>query len=341
MNILVATEDLTFSVSLSHAYKAAGHNVSAGLPELYLGLRDFDLIHFHWPEELTGWAMPPSPRAMRRVLARMDALKPATKMVCTVHNLLPHADRGGESEALYTAFYERMDVIGHFHETSRAAVAARYAHIPASKHLVHGMQVFADLRVHATGKAAARARLGVPGDATVIAAVGQVRSMGELALLAGAVGKSDLAPIHMIRAFRQPHASSMADRVRRKYLMRTVERLAGVTLEGYVEDADMVAVCEAADIIIIPRLENQLNSGVLPLAMTFGTGIVAPDCGVFREMLAGSMNELYAPGNAGAMAAAIARLAGKNQSDVRASNLSLSADWGWSRGVARILGAVS
>ena len=119
LKILVATEDLTFSVSLSHAYKALGHEVSAGLPELYLGLRDFDLIHFHWPEELTGWAMPPSTRAVRRVLDRIDALKPQTKMVCTVHNLLPHADRGGESEALYTAFYARMDVIGHFSESSR------------------------------------------------------------------------------------------------------------------------------------------------------------------------------------------------------------------------------
>lgn len=341
MNILVATEDQTFSVSLSHAYKAAGHNVSAGLSELYLGLRAFDLIHFHWPEELTGWAMPPSPRAMRRVLERIDALRPATKMVCTVHNLLPHADRGGESEALYAAFYARMDVIGHFHESSRAAVAARFPDIPAARHLVHGMQDFGDLRVHATGKAAARARLGVPADAFVVAAVGQLRSMGELALLADAVGRSELLPFQMIRAFRPPAVGSMIDRARRKYLLRAFARLSGITLDGYLEDADLVAVCEAADVIVIPRLENQLNSGVLPLAMTFGTGIVAPDCGVFREVLGGSTNELYTPGDAGAMAAAVARLKTKNADDVRRSNLALSADWGWQHGVARILSAVS
>jgi glycosyltransferase involved in cell wall biosynthesis len=341
MKVLVATDDLTFSVSLSHAYKEAGHDVSAGLPELYLGLRDFDLIHFHWPEELTGWAMPPSPRAMRRLLDRLDALKPETKMVCTVHNLLPHADRGGESEALYNAFYARMDLIGHFHESSRAAVMARFPDIPASKHVIHGMQDFADLRVHATGKAAARVRLGLPAESIVIAAVGQLRSMGELALLGNAVTHSALPPVHMVRAFRRPGATRISERARRRYRMRSFDRLPGVALEGYIEDADLVAVCEAADIIIIPRLENQLNSGVLPLAMTFGTGIVAPDCGVFREMLRGSMNELYAPGDADAMAKAIARLAAKNSDEVRASNLALSADWGWPCGVARIFEALA
>lgn len=341
MKILVATDDLTFSVSLSHAYKAAGHQVSAGLPELYLGLRDFDLIHFHWPEELTGWAMPPSPRAMRRLLDRMDALKPAAKMVCTVHNLLPHADRGGESEALYTAFYARMDVIGHFHESSRDAVVARFPDIPASKHLVHGMQDFANLRAHATGKAAARARLGIPADVTVITAVGQLRSMGELGLLSDAVAKPGLPPVHLIRAFRPPNVSSIADRARRKYLMRSFARLPGVALDGYLEDVDLVAVCQAADIIMIPRLENHLNSGVLPLAMTFGTGVVAPDCGVFRETLSGSMNELYAAGDPDAMAKAITRLAVKDAEAVRESNLALAADWGWPRGVDRILAVVA
>ena len=338
MNVLVATEDLTFSVSLSQAYKAAGHEVSAGLPELYLGLRPFDLIHFHWPEELTGWAMPPSPRAMARVLARIDALKPHSRMVCTVHNLLPHADRGGGSLALYRAFYERMDVVGHFHESSRAAVAARFPEIPAAKHLVHGMQDFADLRVYVAGKPAARERLGLPADATVVSALGQLRSMGELGLLSAGLSKSKMSAPTMLRAFRPPHASTIVDRARRKYLMRGFDGLPGVRLDGYLGDIDMVAVCEAADIVVIPRLENQLNSGVLPLAMTFGTGIVAPDCGGFRETLAGSMNELYAPGDAHAMAAAITRLAAKDPDEVRASNLALSSDWGWTRGVDRILG---
>lgn len=328
-------------MSLSHAYKAAGHDVSAGLSELYLDLRAFDIIHFHWPEELTSWAMPPSPQAMRRVLARIDALKPSTKMVCTVHNLLPHADRGGESQALYTAFYERMDVIGHFHESSRAAVAARFPEIAASKHIVHGMQDFADLRIHARGGAAAREQLGLPADMTVVAAVGQLRSVGELALLANAVGQSGLPPFHTLCAFRAPPGGSIVDRARRKLLLRTFDRRPRIKLDGYLDDAELVAVCEAADIIVIPRLENQLNSGVLPLAMTFGTGIVAPDCGVFREMLAGSMNELYAPGDAGAMATAIGRLAGKDPNAVRASNLDLSADWSWQRGVSRILGALA
>jgi glycosyltransferase involved in cell wall biosynthesis len=175
----------------------------------------------------------------------------------------------------------------------------------------------------------------------VIAAVGQLRSMDELGLLSDAVGKPGLPPVHMIRAFRPPNISSISDRVRRKYLKRSFDRLPGVTLDGYLEDADLVAVCEAADIMMIPRMENHLNSGVLPLAMTFGTGVVAPDCGVFHETLGGSMNELYAAGDPDAMTKAISRLAAKHPIAVRASNLALSKDWGWPRGVERILAALA
>lgn len=337
MKILVATEDLTFSVALSHAYKAMGHEVSAGLPELYLGLREFDLIHFHWPEELTQWEVPPLKPLVERLFARLDALAPTTKFVCTVHNLLPHADGGPVSWDYYNRFYARMDRIGHFSQSSLEAVRARFPDVPAGKHVVHGMNSFANLNAYATGRDTARKMLGVPADARVAATVGQIRSLDELKLLADAMAKTDL---HLLRAFRPPSVNGITERARRKMLMQSFDRRPVTQLEGFLEDDQLVAVCEAADIIIIPRMENQLNSGVLPLAMTFGTGIVAPDCGVFREMLSGSMNELYAPGDATSMTVAIARLAAKNPDEVRAANRVLAADWDWSKAAARLLAAL-
>lgn len=337
MKILVATEDLTFSVSLSHAYKALGHDVSAGLPELHLGLRDFDLIHFHWPEELTQWEVPPLRPLAERLFARLDALAATTKFVCTVHNLLPHADGGPVSWDYYNRFYNWMDRIGHFSQSSLEAVRAKFPDVAAENHVVHGMNDFANLKAIVTGRAAARALLGIPDDARVAATVGQIRSMDELKLLADAMAKTD---VHLIRAFRPPSISGIADRARRKMLMQSFDRRPITRLEGFLEDDQLVAVCEAADIIIIPRMENQLNSGVLPLAMTFGTGIVAPDCGVFREMLSGSTNERYAPGDAGAMAKAVNQLAAKNPDDVRAANRTLAADWGWPNAAARLLAAL-
>jgi glycosyltransferase involved in cell wall biosynthesis len=340
MKILVATEDLTFSVSLSLAYKAAGHEVSAGLPELYLGLREFDLIHFHWPEELTQWQVPPLQPLVERLFNRLGALSPATKMVCTVHNLLPHADGGPVSWDYYNRFYARMDRIGHFSQSSLDAVRAKFPDIAADKHFIHGMNSFSNLQVHASGPAAARATFGIPADALVVGAIGQMRSLDELSLLSDAIAKCAVPKLHILRAFRPPAVSSFGDRVRRKRLMQSFDRKPVTRLEGFLEDSELVAVCETADIIVIPRMENQLNSGVLPLAMTFGTGIVAPDCGVFRETLAGSINELYAPGSADDMAKAIARLAAKSPAEVRTANLALSADWGWARSVERIVAAL-
>ena len=341
MKTLVATEDLTFSVSLSLAYKAAGHEVSAGLPELYLGLRDFDLIHFHWPEELTQWQVPPLRPLVERLFARLDALKRATKMICTVHNLLPHADGGPVSWDYYNCIYQRMDRIGHFSQSSLDAVRAKFPDIASDKHFIHGMNNFSNLHVYATGQPEARSTLGVPENAKVIGAVGQIRSLDELTLLSDAIAKCAVPSLHVLRAFRPPGVGSLGERVRRKRLMQSFDRKPITRLEGYLEDDELVAVCEAADFIVIPRMENQLNSGVLPLAMTLGTGIVAPDCGVFREMLSGSMNELYAPGNADDMAKAITRLAAKNPADVRAANLALSAKWGWPRAIEHILAALA
>jgi glycosyltransferase involved in cell wall biosynthesis len=340
MKVLVATEDMTFSVSLSLAYKAAGHEVSAGLPELYLGLRDFDLIHFHWPEELTQWEVPPLRPLVERLFARLDVLKPTTRMICTVHNLLPHADDGPVSWDYYNRFYQRMDLIGHFSQSSLDAVRAKFPDIAADKHFIHGMNDFADLKVHAAGQAEARAKFGIPATALVVAVVGQMRSMDELGLLAAALAKADAPTLYFLRAFRPPGTDGLTGRLRRKRLMQSFDRRPTTRLDGFLEDVDLVAVCEAADIIIIPRMENQLNSGVLPLAMTFGTGIVAPDCGVFRETLGGSMNELYAPGDAADLAKAITRFATKDPAQVRSSNLALSADWGWAQAAGPFMAAL-
>ncbi len=341
MNVLVATDDLTFSVSLSQAYKAAGHAVSAGIAELYLDLHGFDLIHFHWPEELTQWQVPPLRPLVDRVLARLDALKPSAKMVCTVHNLVPHADDSSLSHAYYARFYDRMDRIGHFSQSSLDAVRARFPQIPGDRHFIHGMNDFANLKVHARGQATARASLGISDDRRVVAAIGQLRSMDELDLLSQGLGKAALRHWHFLQAFRPPGAATLVSRARRRMMLRRFSRMPVTPSEGYIEDPDLVAICEAADFVVVPRMGNQLNSGVLPLAMTFGTGLVAPDCGVFREVLGGSMNELFEPGDAAAMAGAIVRMASRDPASVRADNLARSADWGWSHAIPRIMAALA
>ena len=340
MKILVATNDLTFSVSLSHAYAKAGHDVRAGIPELYLGLQAFDLVHLHWPEELTGWEMPPPVPQIQRVLGRLDVLHPNTKLVCTAHNLLPHGDRDGSARALYDQFYGRMDAIGHFSESSRGAVTAAFPDVPAERHFVHGMNDFADLRVHQIGRDRARQLFGIKPDAVAIAAIGSIRSLDELSLIAAA---SDAAvpKLHIVRAFREPAVHGLAERFRRKQLRRRLDSKPNTMIEGFLPDTTLVTVCEAADIIIIPRIKDQLNSGVLALAMTFGTPLMAPDCGVFREVLAGSANGLYAPGNAKALTHIVETMAKKNLPEVRQQNLSIAASWGWDRAVPKIMGALS
>ena len=71
--------------------------------------------------------------------------------------------------------------------------------------------------------------------------------------------------------------------------------------------------------------------------MTFGTPVVAPNFGVFRELLEGSDNEFYEPRNSKAMADAIMRLSQKRSEKIRHSNLDRFSTWGWDRILDRLI----
>ena len=72
---------------------------------------------------------------------------------------------------------------------------------------------------------------------------------------------------------------------------------------GYIADADVTALFEAAGAVLIPRLGRHLNSGIVSLAVSLGTPIVAPRYGAYLEHLGLTPNALYKPGDGVAMAA--------------------------------------
>ena len=335
MRILVATNDLTFNVSLCAAYRAAGHTVHAGLSEFWLAQNDYDLVHFHWPEELCDWNISAASWRRARAMSRIVALKGKTRLVCTVHNELPHADQSDAAQAFYAAFYAQMDVIGHFTDHSRATVTARFPLLEAGRHVVHGMNDFRNLRAHASGRDAARRTLGLDEEIFVVGTFGQLRSREELDLFAEA---TRAVPGKILFAARPapPHSRIQRWQAERSFARWTAQGRVKV-LGGYLDDPTAVAVFEACDAIAVVRRGGELNSGIPPLAMTFGTPLAAPDYGVFRETLSGAGNELYEPGNAPALADALRQIAASGSEPRRAQNLAHAARWGWDQAVARLL----
>jgi len=337
MKILVATDDRLFNYDLCAAYISLGFEVHTGLANLFLRQQDFDLIHFQWPEELAS----PNPTDRTTVQRAIDCVawwRQRSTLVCSVHNLLPHyASKDGTSHWLYESFYAQMHAIGHFNQTSREAVAMTFPAVSAEKQFIHGMNLYSGLRRFSAGRTEARKALGIADSRFVVAAIGQLRSAAELTLVQDAIDRAtDSKPLPIfasrLPARRQPLSAWQSYRHR-----KWARRHAALEFHGFLNDDVLVRLIEASDAIVIPRLKRQMNTGLLPLAMTFATPVIAPDFGVYTELLGTSENELYTPDDANALAGAIDRMAHKPAEALRTANRELSSQWGWDFVVRRIL----
>ena len=333
MRVLVASNDLTFNPSLVFAYKARGLDVTAGISNFLLRLGNYDIVHLHWPEELVGYDCAHVGRTAE-VLEVLDWWAKRAVIIATVHNLLPHSTASMEGpEAWYfKSFYERADLICHFSKHSRACYSETYPDLDRAFHIVHGLNDFAHLLHLARGYAASRNSFGLSLDQPVFSVVGALRKIEELNLVRHAWSFAKMRNASLIFASYPPwhtmkYVERKVDKLRhRRWVMKSRVR----DLGGNIDDATLVRVVEASNAVIIPRSGNHLNSGILPLALTFGTPVVAPDYGVNSEVLNGTANLLYKSGNAHSLASALLRTSGMDVHSTREENLELARAHSWS-----------
>lgn len=340
MKILLATNDATFNVSLAAAYRQTRHELHVGTAELALKQAEFDVIHLHWPEELVAWTTPPNPHFARSAIELLDWWRERSRLVCTVHNLAPHAADPDDdaSRHFYGQFYARMHRIGHFSQSSLQAVQAMYPESRAVENVVHGMNLFEDLRQHSIGREAARATLGIGKDKFAVATLGSIRSWRELSLLMAATGKSRISNLQVVHRARGGISNRPLKRlVQNTMLRRWHGRVRIDSAPGFLTDAQMTHLVEAVDAVFVPRLKNELNSGILPLAMTFGTPVVAPACGVFQETLLPAANALYSVGDPVSAAHALEQVARLDPAEARRANLEHTENWGWTSAIPRLI----
>lgn len=331
LRVLDATNDLTFNVDLAAAWRAAGAQVHVGTAGLLLGHQPFDIVHCHWPEELVDWQVPPPRDKADRAIRALERAGEHAFLVCTMHNLLPHSAREGDaaSRDYYLAFLRRMDAIGHFSQTSLELTRRAYPEIDPSRHFVHGMNLFPSLGALAGTRAQARAMLGLDEDRLAVAVFGQMRHAQEVALVHRGVDLAGLADVQWLLAARLPREYVARRFVRNRWCHARWLRRHGVHVQsGYLPDETVAAIFRGVDAVIIPRSGQHLNSGLLPLAMTFGTPLIAPDHGVYREFLAGTDNLLYRPADPASLADALRQLPALKSETVRGSNRDRATAWG-------------
>jgi beta-1,4-mannosyltransferase len=170
-----------------------------------LGMR---AVHVHWPEYLVR------PFATTRVQAALNAVRLArmagglsacrllrVRVVWTVHNLGPHeADASWAAFRAYALMSRVADVfVVHTHAAARRA-QSRFARARGRVVVApHGNYLGAHPPA-ATPREGVRARYGVPPDAFLLLAFGQVRRYKRLAELSRAVASVDGGSVHLLVA---------------------------------------------------------------------------------------------------------------------------------------------
>jgi glycosyltransferase involved in cell wall biosynthesis len=158
-------------------------------------------------------------------------------------------------------------------------------------------------------RAAARRRLGIPGDEFVSAYVGRVSPEKGVRVLLEALARAPAAISLVV-------AGDGSD-------LEPMRRLAGelgiegrVRFLGYVSPA--TDVFTAADVVVVPSLWNEAFGRVVVEAMACGTAVVATSVGGMQEIFEHERQGLLVPkGDAAAIAAALTTLAadaGRRQS---------------------------
>ncbi len=249
-----------------------------------------EICHIHWPEALFNWTEP-NEGELNRLEVLLKSKKIKTKFVVTIHNFKPHDWSMTCSERLYRAVYEAADLIIHMGLYSQVYFESKY-HVEAYQviipHPIYNTQLVP------IDKDKARKKLNLDTSLNICLCFGKIRRQQEFDLLLNGyrfAKKSDGRLI--VAGSRMDFKNTLFERVL-SGLRRRVQVPDLILQNGYIDESEMLVLFSAVDLVIIPRFEN-LNSGNLALAFTFGNVVVAPDRGVVGQIAKSTGNPVFNP----------------------------------------------
>lgn len=258
-----------------------------------------DVVHIHWPEYLRNWknCRGPTVEEIQLVQEAISRLKQKAVVVVTVHNKYPHDRDTPAFHKLYSAIYRKADGVIHMGEASRDTIRQRYnKELNQTEEIIipHGdYSCFPNY----ISQQEARQKLGIAQGEAVFLSFGQLRNPQEVAMLRTAFVKTNLS--HKKLLITTSHLPYTSRGNWRRYLLGLPLWLSPSVLlkEGVIPSEEVQNFLNAADILIIPRLDV-LNSGNLALGFTFGRVVVGPNRGVVGEILQATRNPTFEPNNA-------------------------------------------
>lgn len=264
---------------LTRSLRDAGVTVEEFSPRRALGRPD--IWHLHWPDAVLTNRNPV--RALGHLIGLLLLIWAArlrgTSIVWTVHNLASHERHYPALERVLWRVLPRW-VDGYFSlsESGKVATVHRVPALERVRGFVVSLGHFRGVYPDEVSREDARAALGLPLDATVIAFAGQVRPYKGVA--------------HLIRCFRQMPGDSLrlivAGRPSSDAVAEEIQRASAgdarihLRLE-FIPDVELQRVVRAADLIALPFVEI-LNSASAMLALSFDRPVLVPAIGALAEL---------------------------------------------------------
>ena len=215
--------------------------------------------------------------------------KRGSKIVLTVHDLLPH-DTGEDYKAIFVELYRRVDAVICHSDSIRTRLATEFGVPPEKVSVIPHGPFFYDLP--SVDAAQALNSFDLPPATPMVLWQGIIFPYKGIDLLLNAWQQVEADSPNAILVIAGTGAPDLLDQIRTQVAQLALKN---VKLHfRFISTEELVALYRAADIVVYPY-RAITTSGALATGLALGKTIVATDLPVFRELLTDGENALLVP----------------------------------------------
>ena len=291
-----------------------------------------DAIHFDWihrylvrSREWLSWLTLP---LFYLDILLTQLLFPRTKLVFTLHNLVPHDTTAGPWLLRARAFFmRRVALVRVFSPGTIERARQLYPGVPAAKFHAVPEGSYLGWYPAALDVKTAKQRLAIPTDDFVLLYFGGIRPYKGIVELIKAFQAQPITIRLRLMIVGKPYTASYLAEVEAAARVDARIQVVG----KFVADDEVSNYLSAADLVVLP-FKTVENSGSVILAMGYGKPVVAPRTGVVADRLRQQTELLYEDDLPGALNRAIAtdkeKLEGYGEANLTAVQQYAWADFG-------------
>lgn len=315
MKVLIVFEnkntDNLFVPILCKGLEGIDIEVESSVEKFWANDTFYDIIHFQWPEEITGWNNQHADK-VQLLEERIAYLKKrGTKFIYTRHNSRPHYYNAITYTA-YNIIESSCDMVVHMGQFSYDEFKQQY---PQSNNIIIPHHIYENTYNENITREEARNKLGLSPDKFIITAFGKFRLKEEMSIVVKSFlkfkckNKYLLAP-RLLPFSPHAHTKNLLKRVISNILYHTCKfacklfSMQADNNEKIISNEDLPYYIIASDLLLIQR-KRILNSGNLPLAFLFRKVVVGPNYGNIRDILKESHNPIFNPEDMGSIVQAL------------------------------------